>query len=195
MIKLKETAGKEKNKTSKKEDKKTLPVILIVVAGLFLIGFLGYKFVFSKTRTKISNYFLSKSLSDKLGGDVKIEGDGEKVSYKDDDLEFSYDMGGDLPEGFPSDFPIYTNAKLISKYSSTQEESEGMSVMWETSDDLEKIVEYYKSESEKTGWEITSTFSSEDSSVLSLKKGDSEAVLGIAEAEDKVDISVTINSN
>ena len=189
---IKET--KEVKGAKEKKNNKSLSIPLIIVAVLVLVGFLGYKFFYKAVRTRISNYFVSKSLSKQLGGDVKIEGDGEKVSYKGEDFEFSYDLGGELPEDFPKDLPIYKNSKLLSKWSSTDEENEGISIVLETSDSLAKVSDYYKLELEKTGWDITSTFSQEDSSVYSFEKGDKEGILGITNADDKVSISITISN-
>jgi len=189
---IKET--KEVKGAKEKKNNKSLSIPLIIVAVLVLVGFLGYKFFYKAVRTRISNYFVSKSLSKQLGGDVKIEGDGEKVSYKGEDFEFSYDLGGELPEDFPKDLPIYKNSKLLSKWSSTDEENEGISIVLETSDSLAKVSDYYKLELEKTGWDITSTFSQEDSSVYSFEKGNKEGILGITNADDKVNISITISN-
>jgi len=189
---IKET--KEAKGAKEKKNNKSLSIPLIIVAVLVLVGFLGYKFFYKAVRTRISNYKVSKSLSKQLGGDVKIEGDGEKVSYKGEDFEFSYDSGGELPEDFPKDLPIYKNSKLVSKWSSTDEENEAISIVLETSDSLAKVSDYYKLELEKTGWDITSTFSQEDSSVYSFEKGDKEGILGITNADDKVSISITISN-
>ncbi|MBU0998141.1 hypothetical protein KJ570_01245 [Patescibacteria group bacterium] len=197
MIKLKKVIKKEIKKekeVKEKKNNKSLSIPLVIVAVLALVGVLGYKFFYKAVRTRISNYRISKSLSKQLGGDVKIEGDGEKVSYKGEDFEFSYDMGGELPENFPKDLPIYNNSKLLSKWSSTDEENEGISIVLETSDSVAKVSDYYKLELEKTGWDITSTFSQEDSSVYSFEKGDKEGILGITNADDKVSISITITN-
>jgi len=188
---LKEDSKKE---VKEKKNKKSLPISLIVIGVIALVAVLGYLFLYKGIKSRISNYFVSKSLSKQLGGDVKIEGDGEKVSYKGEDFEFSYDAGGELPEDFPKDFPIYDNSKLVSKWSSTNEENEGISVVLETEDDLSKVSDYYKTKLEKEGWTITSTFSQEDSSVFSFEKGDTEGILGITNAEDKVSISITISN-
>lgn len=185
---------KKEKEVKEKKNNKSLSIPLVIVAVLALVGVLGYKFFYKAVRTRISNYRISKSLSKQLGGDVKIEGDGEKVSYKGEDFEFSYDMGGELPENFPKDLPIYNNSKLLSKWSSTDEENEGISIVLETSDSVAKVSDYYKLELEKTGWDITSTFSQEDSSVYSFEKGDKEGILGITNADDKVSISITITN-
>ena len=177
-----------------KKDNKSLPIPLIIVAVLALVGVLGYRFLYKGIRTRISNYFVSKSLSKQLGGDVKIEGDGEKVSYKGEDFEFSYDMGGELPEGFPKDLPIYKNSNLLSKWSSTSEGEEGISVVLETGDSLTKVSDFYKVELEKTGWTVTSTFSQDESSIFSFEKEDKEGILAITIVEDKVNISITISN-
>lgn len=194
MIKLKEDSKKEVKTTKEKKNNKSFPVAFIVIGVIALVGILGFRFIYKGIKTKISNYLVSKSLSKQLGGDVKIEGDGEKVSYKGKDFEFSYDAGGELPEGFPKDFPIYSNSNLISKWSSTAEENKGMSVVLETNDTVNKVSDYYKTELEKTGWSITSTFSQDDSTVFSFEKGEKQGILGIAKAEDKSNISITISN-
>lgn len=197
VIKLKEGSKKEVKVTKEIKEKnttKSLPIPLIIIGVLALVGILGFSLFYKGIKTRISNYFVSKSLSKQLGGDVKIEGDGEKVSYKGEDFEFSYDMGGELPEGFPKDFPIYKGSKLISKWSSTAEENEGMSIVLETGDSVSKVSDYYKAELEKTGWSITSTFSQDDSVVFSFEKGEKEGILGITKAEEKTSISITISN-
>lgn len=197
MIKLKEDSKKEVKENKEIKEKKTtksLPTPLIIIGVVALIGILGFRYVYKGIKTKISNYLVSKSLSKQLGGNVKIEGDGEKVSYKGDGFEFSYDMGGELPEGFPKDFPIYKGSKLLSKWSSTGEENKSTSIVLETSDAVSKVSDYYKTEIEKSGWTTTSTFSQDDSTVFSFEKGDKQGILGIAKAEEKTNISITISN-
>lgn len=191
MIKLKKVLKKEIKET---KNKKSSPTLLVIVGILVLVGVLGYRFLYKGIRTRISNYFVSKSLSKQLGGDVKIEGDGEKVSYKGEDFEFSYDMGGDLPEGFPKDIPIYKDSNLLSKWSSTSEGEEGISVVLESADSLTKVSDFYKVELEKTGWTVTSSFLEDESSIFSFEKEDKEGILAITTVEDKVNISITINN-
>ena len=194
MIKLKEDIKKEVKTTKEKKNNKSFPTLFIVIGVIALVGILGFRFLYKGIKTRISNYLVSKSLSKQLGGDVKIEGDGEKVSYKGKDFEFSYDAGGELPEGFPKDFPIYKGSKLLSKWSSTAAENEGMSVVLETGDSVTKVSDYYKTELGKSGWTTTSTFSQDDSVVFSFEKGDKQGILGIAKAEEKTSISITFSN-
>ena len=194
MIKLKEDIKKEVKTTKEKKNNKSFPTLFIVIGVIALVGILGFRFLYKGIKTRISNYLVSKSLSKQLGGDVKIEGDGEKVSYKGQDFEFSYDAGGELPEGFPKDFPIYKGSKLLSKWSSTAAENEGMSVVLETGDSVTKVSDYYKTELGKSGWTTTSTFSQDDSVVFSFEKGDKQGILGIAKAEEKTSISITFSN-
>ena len=181
----------EKEIKKEKKAKKSFPLPLIILLVLALVGVLVYMFFYTKIQSRIAGYLVSRSLSKQLGGDVKIEGDGEKVSYKGEDFEFSYDSGGELPDDFPKDFPVYKNATLVSKWSSTDEEASGMSVMWETEDSVVKVSEFYKDELVKADWKITSTFSQEESSIFTLEKGETEGHLGITKTDDKVSISIT----
>lgn len=183
-----------KKEVKEKKATKSLPIPLIIVGVLVLVGIFGFRYLYKGIKTRIANNILSKSLSKQLGGDVKIEGDGEKVSYKGEDFEFSYDMGGELPEGFPKDFPIYSGSKLISKWSSTSEGNEGTSIVLETNDSLSKVSDYYKTELEKSGWKSTSTFSQDDSVVFSFEKGEKQGILAITKTEEKLSISITISN-
>jgi hypothetical protein len=193
VIKLEEKENKEGKKEVAKKGKR-FPTIFVVLIVLVLAGAIGARFFYKGIKTKISNYLLSKSLSKQTGAEVKIEGDGDKVTYKGEDFEFSYDNGEGLPEGFPKDFPIYSNSKLISKWSSTAEGNEGMSVVMESQDSVEKISNFYKTEFTSKGWTVISTFSQDDSTVFSFEKDKIEGVLGITDAEDKVSISITIGN-
>jgi len=192
VIILKNKETKEVKKETK--TKKSFPKLVIVLAVLVLGGTLVYKFLYTKIRTRVAGSLASRSLSKNLPGDVNIEDDGEKVSYKGEDFEFSIDSGGELPEDFPKDFPVYKNSKLMSSWSSSDQEGSGTSVIWESEDSLEKVADFYKTELAKTGWTVTSTFSqSDETSVFSFEKGDLDGVLGIAKAEDKINISVTFS--
>ena len=183
---------KESGKT-KEQTKKKFPVIVIIILLLVAAGFIVYRFVFSKVRNKISDILISETISDQIEGDVKIEDEGEKITYEGEDFEFSYDTDSDLPDNFPKDFPVYKNAQLISKWSSESEEDMGLSIMWETDDELKKVAEYYKTELLKNNWETISTYEQEDSFVYTLEKDTKECLLGITEAEDKTNISATFN--
>lgn len=189
MINLKNKEKKEIEK--EKKAKKSFPLPLIILLVLALAGILIYKFFYTKIQSRIAGYLVSKSLSKQLDGDVKIEEDGEKVSYKGEDFEFSYDSGGELPEDFPKDFPVYKNATLISKWSSTDKEESGTSVMWETEDSVAKVSDFYKEELVKAGWKIISTFSQEESSIFTIEKEETEGYLAIAKTDNKVNISIT----
>lgn len=193
MIKLEEKENKEVKKEVTKKGKR-FPTILIVLVVLLLAGALGARFFYKGIVTRFSNYKLSKYLSKQTGAEVKIEGDGDKVTYKGEDFEFSYDTDEGLPEGFPKDFPIYSNSKLISKWASTAEGNEGISVVMESQDSVEKISSFYKTELASKGWTVTSTFSQDGSTVFSFEKDKTEGVLGITDAENKVSISITIGN-
>ena len=194
--------SKEKeNKTTKKEvnkekgTQKGFPWVIVIVLGIIVFAAVAFRIFNSKIKNKASNFLVSKIVSEQVGGDVEISNDGENISYKGEDFEFSVGSGDELPENFPKDFPIYENAKLISKWSSEDQEGSGLSLMWETDDTLDKVSDFYESQFEKNGWNITSTFKQEDSTVFSAEKDSQEALLGIAVVEEKLNISVVFGSN
>ncbi len=140
-----------------------LVVVAIILAGLYFVG-----------RT------LSRS-------------QGDKVTLTGEDGEVSLEAGGDLPESFPKDFPVYSGAKLVSSFSASGEGGDGVSVVWETGDSFDKVTDFYKKKLQEDGWKVESTFEQKDSFTSSFKKGEVEGFIGITLGEGgKATISVTI---
>lgn len=156
----------------KKKGNKGLIVLVIVVlliVGLFL------------TR-KVGEGVLSQVLSRLTKESVKVETNGDSISSENS-----------LPEGFPEDFPIYAEVKIVSSFKATQGETDGTSVIWETEDDATKVAGYYKEELAKKGWKIISTFEAEGSTTVTFEKGEVSGFLGITKGEGgKTAISVTL---
>ena len=164
-------------------------MILVIVGLLVVLGIVG-RMVQRRVAQGVAGGFLSAL----TGGKVKVGGDSNKVTYKSDDGEFSFQEGGKLPEGFPSDFPIYPGAKITSSWTSNDDDSKGISIVWETSDALTKVADYYKENIEAKGWKITASFSQEDTTTYSFEKGTASGFVGVGKGEaDKTNISVTIS--
>jgi hypothetical protein len=61
---------------------------------------------------------------------------------------------GVIPDGFPSDVPIYPGAVIGSSISTP---GLGVFSMFETGDAVEKILAHYRSELAKNGWSVVDT--------------------------------------
>ena len=178
---------KEKEKETKKEkEKETKPksnklVLILAILGAIVIGV-----------TLVGRFAYRTFLSKTTGGVIGIDKEGEKVTVKSEEAEFSFEEGGELPENFPKDFPIYPEAKLISSWTASGEETEGLSLVWETNDSIDKVSAYYKEKLTESGWKLSLTAEVEDSITLAFEKNDTGGFLGITTEDSKTIISLTL---
>ncbi len=183
--------AKEKTETkeTKKGSNKTLVIVLVVIAVLVGLSLIG-RFIYKKVAERVASNYLSTL----TGGKVSVTGGGDKVSFKGEDGEVTFDSGGKLPEGFPSDFPVYPGAKVTGSFSASGDNnSKGSSVVWETSDDVAKVGGYFKTELPKAGWTISTDYSTAETITLTFEKGAYSGFLGVTKGSDgKTAISVTI---
>jgi hypothetical protein len=95
------------------------------------------------------------------GKEVEIDTEKNKVEVETEEGKAEIQTGEEasLPEDFPSDFPIYKEARATASFSTETEGGKGYQVMLSTTDDFNKVVDYYKSELEKAGYKIVSTIS------------------------------------
>jgi len=106
--------------------------------------------------------------------------------------EFSFEEEGSLPDNFPSDFPIYPDAKLASSWVASGTDTDGLSLIWETEDSVDKVSNYYESELKKAGWTLSFTSETEDSTTFAFEKNNVSGFIGITVEELKIVISLTL---
>lgn len=183
-IQLKELPNEEES--AKKP--KLLRLLVIFAIILVLFGAIG-KVVYTKIGERVAANILSKL----VGTKVNVQNGGKKVTFKNNEGEFSYEEGK-LPASFPKDFPVYPKAKLTSSWYSKTDKGNGVSVAWETSDSVNKVAEFYKDKLAKDGWKVSNSFDGEGSSTISFEKETSSGFVGIAAtSEGKTMISVTLS--
>lgn len=176
---------KKTEKETKPKSKQTLPLIILAA---IIVAILVGRFVYQRAKGSILGTFLSKT----TGESVDIDQEGEKVSIKSEEGEISFQEGGELPENFPKDFPIYPGAKLAGSWTASSEETEGVSLIWETSDSINKVTDYYKEKLTELGWESSFTSETEDSMTLMFEKDDTSGFVGITTEDSKTVISLTL---
>lgn len=76
------------------------------------------------------------------------------VNIKDEDQQASAGQGAQLVPDFPSDIPQYPAAKVVFSSSS---KNDGIRTIWlvSGSDQLSKVIDFYKAEMIKNGWAQT----------------------------------------
>ncbi len=94
-------------------------------------------------------------------GQLTVEGpQGEKV-------QFAGDKGSlKLPEGFPTDVPVYPKSRVVA----TATEKQAVTVSLETSDTVDEVAKFYADKLKAAGWQIATTFNTEENSVVSATK-------------------------
>ena len=99
---------------------------------------------------------------------------------------------GDPLSSIPQDFPVYNNASVSGSSKSSGIEGSGVSIIWESSDDSEKIHSFYRDELDKNGWEIVKDERVGNFYSLSFKKDSASGFLGITKSLKKTILSVTM---
>lgn len=138
--------------------------------------------------TAILIFVLSKGYKDIQDSKVKPElSDQKEAVEKKDNLN--------ALDAVPKDFPIYKNASVSGSTISSGSEGSGISIVWETSDDPEKVHSFYSEELSENGWKIVNDQQDENFYSLSFEKGSSGGFLGITRSLKKTILSVTIRKS
>ena len=185
--KKKETKEKEKVKKTENPGKK-IPVLAILIVVVVFASIIGGIFI-----QKAKNFIEGDVFSRLTKGVVDIGKDGEKVTVTTEEGGFVFEEEGELPNEFPSDFPIYPEAKLISSWLASGESTDGLSLIWETEDTFSKVSNYYENELEEANWTLSFTSETEDSTTFAFEKNGSSGFIGITFEESKVVISLTLS--
>ena len=183
----KEKTKEKKEKIEKRKPGKKAPILLILAAVIVVAVVLGGIFYRKAGGLIVGNIF-----SRLTGGTVDVDNDGEKVTVSLEEGEFSFEEGGSLPDNFPSDFPIYPDAELASSWTASGDDTDGISLIWETEDSVSGVGNYYESELEAAGWTLSFTSETEDSITYAFEKNDVSGFIGITVEESKTVISLTL---
>lgn len=159
--------------TSKRTSR--LPIIVGIVIVL-LVSLVGGVYLFGRR-----------------GLPVEVEKEKLNVSGVSKEGEFSIGKGGQLPDNFPADFPIYPGSDILSSWSADGNGTQGQAIVWQTADSEEKVSDYFKKELESSGWKISSSFEAEGSRTITFEKAETTGFVGITAGEEgKTAIAVTV---
>lgn len=160
--------------------------IILAIAGLISLAFFY--------RNKLVEFYLTRVISRGISGNVKVEDGGKKVSYAGAEGEFSFQEGDKLPANFPAGFPIYPGAKVTSSWTAKGENGDGISAIWETAADPGQVAEYYKTELNKAGWQMSSSYEQNGSYNYSFSKDKTIGLVGITKSANTTTISVAVGN-
>jgi len=122
-------------------------------------------------------------------------GDEKEITIPGDGGDVKITAGGDLPDEFPDDFPIYEDAKLTGSLSGEQEGQAGFSVSWETDASPEDVTDFYKEALGKDPWKTSGVITSGEDTMITFTRADNEDVGGlvtISSSDDKTMFAVFV---
>ncbi len=164
-----------------KETGKGIATAALVVSSLLILVFIMVWALFIGLL-----FSVDKAAKDSVGTTNKAE-----VTVKNNDTQSSEKGNAGLPEGFPSDFPIYPGGKI-----SASSKTDGTyTVSFDTDDSKSKVEAYYKANLASNGWTSGEGTSSNDfgtSSTTTLKKDDSYVNVIVRESTQDTPTSASI---
>jgi hypothetical protein len=126
---------------------------------------------------------------------VEIEQDDEGVTITGSEGEELQYGTASLPDGWPSDVPVYEGVEIQASTSFTLPEGTQMSATMTTSDAYADVAAWYKEAAVEGGWTIESEASFEAdgraSSLLGLEKSGTEATINVSDGADGTTTIVT----
>ena len=102
-------------------------------------------------------------------------GGGEKeITLPGDGGNVQVITGGNLPDEFPSDFPIFKDADLTGSIRGEQEGQSGFFVTWETDASPDDVTNFYKEALDKDPWKTAGVFTTSDGAMITFTRADNE---------------------
>lgn len=191
MAKASEHSPKESAKKS------TNPLVFVGVGCLVLLVLLGIgttiamKF-FAKT---IGKGMVEKAIESKTGVKTNISDlEKGKMTFTDSKTGAKVNIGsGEVPDTFPKEFPLYPGYKVTSSMSGAASgKSNGFWLTLSTTDAPDKVTGFYKTELEKNGWTVESTFTANDMTTQSVSKGTWKGSLSMGKTSSDTETQIVI---
>lgn len=128
-------------------------------------------------------------------GDVDVDSEEGTIKYKFETEEGSVETAWSenrLPDDFPSDVPLYRDARLLASSSLNQVGQKGYSVHSMTSDAVDAVQKQLSGEASASGWEQVMIQSMEGMAMLMYKKDKRNLSYTISPGEDGTSITTTV---
>lgn len=147
-------------------------LIYLIIATLAVLLACG-----KSSEEKAMEKAIEKTIERESGGKVKADVSRDKIEIKGEQGSISIASGGgvEIPEGFPADVHLYKGARVT--MSARQED--GFVLALETSDDLKKVGDVYKSEMTSRGWTEKMVMNLPEGTMLQYSKDNRHAAINI----------------
>ncbi|MFA6427356.1 MAG: hypothetical protein WCW16_02835 [Candidatus Magasanikbacteria bacterium] len=160
--------------------KKTL-VFAGVLAFIFTASGCGQK-------TLVENQ-MERQLEKNLGGDAKVQVDGENVNIQTQQGSLQVGENVSLPQDFPSDVYVI-DGQLMSAMKNVA--GAGFQVVVKSDKSVKDAQELYENKLKEQGWTITASMDLGTASVVSAKKDERVVTVSIGTEEGKKELTVII---
>ena len=134
---------------------------------------------------KVGEKIVEKGIESQTGAKVDINSDGgvSTIETKEGKMTVSGEGGAKLPDNFPKDIFVYSDAKINMAISSSSQ-GEGFSVSYTTAAVESDVFSKYKEEMAKNGWKKdTEADMGENGKMLNFSKGKSKVLVMIGNDE------------
>lgn len=160
--------------------KKIVVFALILTVSLFMFGC-----------SKVAEEATEKAIEKGTGEDVEVDEGGKNIKVKTEEGTVEMETGKtELPEGFPSDFPIYEGAEVISSTKMTQEGSEGYQVVFSIDEEKSTVKEFYEKKLPEVGYPISARVESGEEVQFYLGEEKKGGWMFITGSEGKTELTV-----
>lgn len=138
----------------------------------------------------VADKITEKAIEQGSGGDVDIDSEDGKITYKDDEgnetqIDVNADGDASLPDGFPADLAPPDNVSIISSSTNTVNGVKSLFVLGETDASMDDMFEGIKNQLDGAGYTIVSETNSSSAD---------GGYAGIV-AEGDYDVNVSISSD
>jgi len=153
-------------------------VLVGIVVIALALGLVGCQSIEDKIGEEIGEGIVGAA----TGSDVEVDDESVTIETEDGEVTIANDTG-ELPDGFPSDFPMYDDYALDGASSVSGGGSTTYYINMTSEDEVTEIYDWYKAEFSGDGWTITGdmlyTDSGSSSGMVTAEKGDMEATVSM----------------
>ncbi len=180
-----------------KGKKSTNPLVFVGIGCLVLLVLLGIggSIVMKFFGGTLGKSAVEKAIESQTGVKTNIEDlEKGKMTFTDEKTGAKVDIGSNqVPDTFPKDFPLYQGAKVTSSLSGAQAgKSNGFWMTMSSSDSADKVKDFYKTELIKSGWTVEATFTANDMTNQTVKKGTWTGSLSVGKSSEDAETQIVI---
>ncbi len=161
-----------------KGDQRMKRVLVGIVVIALALGLVGCQGIQDKIGEEIGEGIVGAATD----SDVEVTDESVTIETDDGDVTIANDTG-EIPDGFPSDFPLYDDYALDGASSVASGGTTTYYINMTSDDEVTDVFEWYKAEFNNDGWTMTGdtlyTDSGSSSGMLTAEKGDMEATVSM----------------